>query len=79
MASFKSTYHETVLVAFNHSWSKNHKTRLTAVDDKIHYLHAKDLDTREIVDTLKEMYYADDSPILISKVTDVVLEQVIKS
>lgn len=34
--------------------------------------------TREIVSTFKEMYDADVSPTLISKVTDAVLEQVIE-
>ncbi|MBC3864391.1 transposase, partial [Undibacterium jejuense] len=37
---------------------------------------AKGLSTREIVETFKEMYDADVSPTLISKVTDRVLEQI---
>jgi len=38
--------------------------------------YAKGLNTREIVDAFKEMYDADFSATLISKVTDRVLEQV---
>jgi len=48
------------------------------MDDKILSLYAKGMTTREIVATFKEMYDADVSPTLISKVTDAVLEQVIE-
>ncbi|VDG88442.1 transposase [Shigella dysenteriae] len=41
-------------------------------------LYAKGMTTREIVATFKEMYDADVSPTLISKVTDAVKEQVSK-
>lgn len=64
--------------SFEPQMVKKHQTRLTAMDDKIHYLYAKGLSTQEIVDTFKEMYDADVSPTLISKVTDTVLEQVIE-
>ena len=57
---------------------KKHQTRLTAMDEKIHCLYAKGMTTREIVATFKEMYDADVSPTLISKVTDAVLEKVIE-
>ena len=57
---------------------KRHQTRLTMMDDKIHCLYAKGMSTREIVATFKEMYDADVSPSLISKVTNAVLEQVIE-
>ena len=57
---------------------KKHQTRLTMMDDKIHCLYAKGMSTREIVATFKEMYDADVSPSLISKVTNAVLEQVIE-
>ena len=57
---------------------KKHQTRLTAMDDKIHCLYAKGMTTREIVATFKEMYDADVSPALISKVTNTVLEKVIE-
>ncbi len=57
---------------------KKHQTRITSMDEKIHYLYAKGLSTRDIVDTFKELYGADVSPSLISKVTDAVIEQVIE-
>jgi len=57
---------------------KRHQTRLTMMDDKIHCLYAKGMSTRGIVATFKEMYDADVSPSLISKVTNAVLEQVIE-
>lgn len=57
---------------------KKHQTRFKSMDDKILSLYAKGMTTREIVATFKEMYDADISPTLISKVTDSVLERVIK-
>jgi len=48
------------------------------MDDNILSLYAKGMTTREIVATFKEMYDADVSPTLISKVTDSTLEQVIE-
>jgi len=57
---------------------KKHQTRLTSMDDKIHCLYAKGMTTREIVATFKEMYDADVSASLISKVTDAVIEQVVE-
>ncbi|MEJ1959960.1 MAG: IS256 family transposase [Nitrosomonadales bacterium] len=56
---------------------KKHQTRLTQMDDQILSLYAKGMTTREIADTFKEMYDADVSPTLISKVTDAVKEAVI--
>ena len=57
---------------------KKHQTRLTIMDDKIQCLYAKGMTTREIVATFKEMYDADVSPALISKVTDAVIDKVIE-
>ena len=57
---------------------KKHQIRFTSMDDKILSLYAKGMTTREIVATFKEMYGADVSPTLISKVTDAVIEQVIE-
>lgn len=54
------------------------QTRLTAMDDKIHCLYAKGMTTREIVSTFKEMYDADVSPTLVSKVINAVIEHVIE-
>ena len=57
---------------------KKHQTRFTSMDDKILSLYAKGMTTREIVATFNEMYGADVSPALISKVTDAVIEQVVE-
>ena len=54
------------------------QTRLTQFDDQILALYAKGMSTRDIVATFKEMYDADVSPTLISKVTDAVLERVVE-
>jgi putative transposase len=55
---------------------RKHQTRLTQMDEQILSLYAKGLTTREIVATFKDMYDADVSPALVSKVTDRVLEQI---
>ena len=57
---------------------KKHQRRFTSMDDKILFLYAQGMSTREIVTTFKEMYGADVSAALISKVTDAVIEQVIE-
>lgn len=57
---------------------RKNQTRLTSMDDQILTLYAKGLSTREIVETFKEMYDADVSPTLVSRVTDQVLEQIIR-
>ncbi len=57
---------------------RKHQTRLQSMDDKSLSLYAKGMTIREIVATFKEMYDADVSTSLISKVTDAVLEQVIE-
>lgn len=53
-----------------------YQTRLTDFDDQILCLYAKGMTTRQIVDTFKEMYGAEVSAALVSKVTEAVLEQV---
>ncbi len=57
---------------------KKHQTRFASMDDKILSLYAKGMTTREIVATFKEMYDADASPSLTSKVTDSVIERVVE-
>jgi putative transposase len=57
---------------------KKNQTRFTSMDDKILYLYSKGMTTRDIVATFKEMYDADMSPSLISRVTNAVIEQVIE-
>ncbi|MCK9534942.1 MAG: IS256 family transposase [Pseudomonas sp.] len=57
---------------------KKHQTRFTSMDDKILFLYAQGMTTREIVDIFKEMYCADVSASFISKVTDAVIDQVVE-
>ena len=57
---------------------KKNQTRFTSMDDKILYLYSKGMTTRDIVATFKEIYDADVSPTLISRVTDAVIEQVVE-
>ncbi|HID3697474.1 TPA: IS256 family transposase [Klebsiella pneumoniae] len=54
---------------------KKNQTRITSMDNQILSLYAKGMTTREIVATFKELYDADVSAALISKVTDAVMEQ----
>lgn len=55
---------------------KKNQTRITRMDSQILSLYAKGMTTRDIVATFKEMYDADVSPTLISKVTDAVKKQI---
>lgn len=57
---------------------KKHQRRLTSMDDKILFFYAQAMKMREIVTTFKEAYGADVPASLISKVTNAVLEQVVK-
>ena len=57
---------------------KKGQRRFTSMDDQILSLYAKGMTTREIVATFKEMYDAEISPTLISRVTDAVLERVVE-
>lgn len=61
---------------FDPQFVKKGQTRLTEMDDQIEFLYAKGMSTRDICATFKELYGADVSPSLISKVTDRVMEQV---
>ncbi len=57
---------------------KKNQTRITGMDNQILALYARGMTTREITSAFKEMYDADVSPTLISKVTDAVMEQVVE-
>ncbi|KLV39416.1 IS256 family transposase, partial [Citrobacter sp. MGH100] len=57
---------------------KKNQTRITGMDNQILSLYAKGMTTREIATAFKEMYDADVSPALVSKVTDAVMEQVVE-
>ena len=56
---------------------KQGQRRCTAMDDKILLLYAQGMTTRESVATFKEMYGADVSALLVSSVTDAVIDQVV--
>ncbi|MEJ2653328.1 MAG: IS256 family transposase [Gammaproteobacteria bacterium] len=64
--------------SFEPQFVRKGQTRLTQMDDQILYLYGKGMTTREIVETFKEMYDADVSPALISKVTDAVIDEVVQ-
>ena len=51
-------------------------TRINKLDQQILALYARGMTTRDIADALQEMYGADISQTLISKVTDAVLDEV---
>jgi putative transposase len=55
---------------------KKRQRRLTGIDDMILSLYARGLTTRDITGHLKDVYDVDASPALISKVTDVVAEEI---
>ena len=55
---------------------KKGQSRLTQMDDQILSLYAKGMSVRDITATFKELYDADVSPAVISKVTDAVLARV---
>ena len=54
------------------------QTRITGMDEQIHCLYARGMSTRDIVDTFQEMYGAEVSAGLVSKVTNAVMEQVVE-
>jgi len=55
---------------------KKGQTRFTEFDDQILALYARDMSTRDIAAVFKEMYSADVSHTLISRVTDGVIDEV---
>ena len=57
---------------------KKNQTRITDMDNQILALYARGMTTHEITSVFKEMYDADVSPALISKVTDAVIDQVVE-
>lgn len=62
--------------SFEPQFVRKGQTRLTQMDSQILALYAKGMSTRDIVDAFKEMYDADVSATLISKVTEQVMEAV---
>lgn len=57
---------------------KKNQRRMPSVADKVMHFYTNGLSTREIANTFKDLYDADVSPALISKITDAVIEQVIE-
>jgi transposase-like protein len=57
---------------------KKNQRRMPSVADKVMHFYTNGLSTREISNTFKDLYDADVSPSLISKITDAVIEQVIE-
>ena len=57
---------------------KKHQSRFASMDEKILWLYAQGMSTREIVKAFDEWYGADISPTLISRVTNAVIDQVIE-
>lgn len=57
---------------------KKSQPRITGMDNQLLSLYAKGMTTREIAAAFKELYDADVSPALISKVTDAVMELVVE-
>jgi Transposase and inactivated derivatives len=55
---------------------KKGQRRFTSMDDKILALYARGMTTRDIVEAFQEMYNAEISPALISKVTEAVIDEV---
>ena len=64
--------------AFEPQFVKKGQTRLTHFDDQILALYARGMTTRDIVAAFQEMYGAEVSPTLVSKVTESVLERVLE-
>jgi len=54
---------------------KKRQKRLTQFDEQITYLYGKGMTTRDITDTFEELYGAQVSPTLVSKVTAAVLQE----
>jgi transposase-like protein len=57
---------------------KKNQRRMPSIASKVVHFYTNGLSTREISSTFKELYDADVSPALISKITDAVIEQVIE-
>ncbi len=62
---------------FSPQFVKKGQTRLTEFDDQILALYARGMTTRDIVGAFREMYGAEVSHTLVSRVTEAVIDQVI--
>lgn len=57
---------------------KKHQSRFTSMDDKILWLYAQGMSTRDIVNAFDEWYGAEISPSLVSRVTNAVIEEIVE-
>ena len=57
---------------------KKNQRRMPSVEDKVMHFYTRGLSTRDIADTFKDLYDADVSPALISRITDAVIDKVIE-
>ena len=57
---------------------KKRQTRVPTLDSKITFLYSQGCTTREIVETLEELYDTDISPTLVSRVTEAVMADVVE-
>ncbi|AGH44755.1 transposase [Paraglaciecola psychrophila 170] len=57
---------------------KKNQSRFTSMDEKILWLYAQGMSTREIVQAFDEWYGADISPTLISRVTNAVIDKAVE-
>jgi len=64
--------------SFNPQIVRKGQTRISGMDNQILSLYAKGMSTRDIVDAFQEMYGAEISAGLVSKVTNAVMEQVVE-
>ncbi|WP_220718244.1 IS256 family transposase [Agarivorans litoreus] len=66
------------LGSFDPKLVKKHQTRFTSMDDKILWLYAQGMSTRDIVNAFDEWYGAEISPSLVSRVTNAVMEEIVE-
>lgn len=64
--------------SFDPKLVKKPPSRFTSMDDKILWLYAQGMSTRDIVNAFDEWYGAERSPTLVSRVTNAVIEPVIE-
>ncbi|GAD91430.1 putative transposase [Vibrio halioticoli NBRC 102217] len=66
------------LGSFEPKLVKKHQSRFTSMDDKILWLYAQGMSTRDIVNAFDEWYGAEISPSLVSRVTNAVIEEIVE-
>jgi transposase-like protein len=64
--------------SFDPKLVKKHQSRFTSMDDKILWLYAQGMSTRDIVQAFDEWYGAEISPSLVSRVTNAVIDEIVE-